>query len=154
MTVDILNSAMNRIDVELNRLSTINQGKLPTNYYDDICLAQFLRSITARMLFEQAQEAETMHKIHEQSLKSVFNNADKVLLDHYIYYFSHYERARMLILDKKYAQAEADIQVVLKSNDRAHYGIGSGPHAKNKYSLASSLVFKCHNCMTQIKLLK
>lgn len=154
MPVDILNSAMKRIDVELNRLSNNNKDKLPTNYYDDICLAQFLRSITARMLFEEGQNTEAMHKIHEQSLKFVFDNADKVLLDHYIYYFGHYEKARMLILDKNYAQAEADIQVVLKSNDRGHYGVGSGPHAKNKYSLASSLVFKCHNCMTQIKLLK
>ncbi|KAG2197864.1 hypothetical protein INT47_003533 [Mucor saturninus] len=154
MPVDILNNTMERINVELNRLLSLDQEKLPTNYYDDACLAQFLRSITARMLFEQGQDIKTMHQIHEQSLNFVFDNADNILLDHYIFYFSHYERALMLILDKNYTQAEADVQLILKSNERNHYGVGSGPHAKNKYSLASSLVFKCHNCMTQIKLLK
>lgn len=151
MPVDILNKSMKRIKLELNRLSGEKQEKLPANYYDDICLAQFLRSITARMLVEQDSNVEEMKKVHEKSMQVVFDNGDKIMLDHYIYYFSHYEKARMLILDKEYTQAEEHIQIVLKANDRSQYSIGAGPHAKNKYSLASALVFKCHNLHTQIK---
>jgi tetratricopeptide (TPR) repeat protein len=151
MPVDILNGDMKRIDLELSRLSSEKKDKLPENHYDDVCLAQLLRAVTARMLYEQVSNTEETHKIHEQALRVVFEDADKVHLDHYIYYFGHFEKARMLMKDKDYKEAEANIQVVLKSNDRGHYGVGAGPHAKNKYSLASALVFKCHNCMSQIK---
>ncbi|CEP14140.1 hypothetical protein [Parasitella parasitica] len=149
MPVDVLQSGLNRINTEIIRL-TANE-KHGTCYYDDICLAEYLRAITARMLFQQGSDTETMHQIHEKSLNVVFDNADKIELDHYIYYFSRYEKANMLILDKEYAKAESEIQFVLKANDRGQYSIGSGPHAKNKYSLASALVFKCHNCITKIK---
>ncbi|KAI8087279.1 hypothetical protein BDF21DRAFT_335101 [Thamnidium elegans] len=148
--VDILNNNMKRIETALDNLSK----KKNKHYEDDLCLAEFLRAITSRMLYEQGYNTSQMHTIHEESLQAVFDNADKILLDHYIYYFSRYEKARMLILDKDYAQAETNVQVVLKANDKGHYGKGSGPHAKNKYSLASALVFKCHNLMTQIKLAK
>jgi hypothetical protein len=151
MPVDILEKSMKRIDTELSKLSTEKQDKLPDNFYDDICLAQFLRSITARTLIEQESNVEIMHKIHKEAMKVIFDNADKIQLDHYIYYFSHYEKARMLVLEKYYTQAEEHIQIVLKANDRNQYSIGAGPHAKNKYSLASALVFKCHNLQTQIK---
>lgn len=140
---------MKRIDTAIDQLSKKNK-----HYEDDLCLAEFLRASTSRMLYEQGYNTSQMHTTHEKSLQVVFDNADKILLDHYIYYFSHYEKARMLVLDKDYTQAEAEVQVILKANDRGHYGKGSGPHAKNKYSLASALVFKCHNLMTQIKLAK
>ncbi|CAO3631096.1 unnamed protein product [Mucor hiemalis] len=151
MPVDVLDSAMKRINTELSRLSSEKYDKTSEYYYDDLCLVQFLRSITARMLIEQGSNAEDMHKVHDQSLKVVFDNADKIHLDHYIYYFSRYENALMLMWDKKYEEAEENVQIVLKSNDRGQYSIGAGPHAKNKYSLASALVFKCHNLHTQIK---
>lgn len=151
MPIDVLDSAMKRINTELTRLSSEKYDKTSEYYYDDLCLVQFLRSITARMLIEQGSNAEEMHKVHDQSLKVVFDNADKIHLDHYIYYFSRYENALMLMWDKKYEEAEENVQIVLKSNDRGQYSIGAGPHAKNKYSLAGALVFKCHNLHTQIK---
>lgn len=152
MPVNILQNDMKRIDEALTKLSNTDENANRANHYDDVCLAQFLRAITARMLYEQeAQDKEEMNKIHKEALQVVFVDANKIHLDHYIYYFGHYEKARMLMNDKDYKEAEANIQVVLKANDRGHYGVGAGPHAKNKYSLASALVFKCHNCMSQIK---
>ncbi|KAI9485681.1 MAG: hypothetical protein EXX96DRAFT_471986 [Benjaminiella poitrasii] len=148
--VDILQTDMKRIDKELERLSNISHNK-NTNYYDDQCLSQYLRAVIARGLYEQNIDTNKMHTLHESSLQTVFEEADKIELDHYVYYFSRYEHARMLILDKNYTKAESEIQVVLKANDRGQYSIGSGPHAKNKYSLASALVLKCHNLMTKVK---
>ncbi|KAI8639873.1 hypothetical protein BD408DRAFT_434767 [Parasitella parasitica] len=151
MPVDVLQTGLNRINTEITRLEAATKEKHNTYYYDDLCLAEYLRAITIRMLFQQKSGTEAMHQTHERSLKVVFDYADKIELDHYIYYFSRYEKANMLMLDKEYTKAESEIQVVLKANDRGQYSIGSGPHAKNKYSLASALVFKCHNFMTKIK---
>jgi hypothetical protein len=147
--VNILEADMKRINGEIDRLEAIKDRA--EHYYDDLCLAEFLRAIAARMLVEQGFNTESMYQLHQKSLQVVFDNANKVALDHYIYYFAHYENGRMYTFNKDYEKAESEIQIVLKSNDRGQYSIGAGPHAKNKYSLASALVFKCHNCMTQIK---
>ncbi|KAI7902725.1 uncharacterized protein BX663DRAFT_510263 [Cokeromyces recurvatus] len=148
--MDILQRNRKRIMNELDHL-TNNQDKI-MNYYDDLCLAQYLHAITCRQLYElKESDMNTIHTLHESSLQSVFDHADKITLDHYIYYFSRYEHACMFMLDKDYTKAESEIQVILKANDRGQYSVGSGPHAKNKYSLASALVLKCHNLMTKIK---
>ncbi|KAL9538541.1 hypothetical protein MBANPS3_010853 [Mucor bainieri] len=148
---NLLHAGLDRINTEITRLESTPTEKRNTYYYDDLCLAEFLRAITSRELYEQGSDKTAMLSTHEKSLQFVFDHADKVQLDHYIYYFGRYEKACMLILEKEYTKAESEIQVVLKANDRGQYSIGSGPHAKNKYSLASALVFKCHNCMTKIK---
>lgn len=147
--VDILDIDMKRINTEIDRLEATKDRS--EYHYDDLCLAQFLRAVVARMLLEQGSNTQSMYQLHQKSLETVFDNASKVVLDHYIYYFAHYENGRMYAFNKEYEKAESEIQIVLKSNDRGQYSIGAGPHAKNKYSLASALVFKCHNCMTQIK---
>lgn len=142
---DLLDTKLNRVNTELDRLDSKS-----THYYDDYCLAQFLRGVLARELYEETRD-ESMITLNKQSLDSLFDNAEKITLDHYIYYFGRYENARMLIEEKEYQKAEAELQVVLKSDNKGQYNVGSGPHAKNKYSLASALVFKCHNCMAKIK---
>lgn len=148
---NLLHAGLDRINAEISRLESTPAEKHNAYYYDDLCLAEFLRAITSRELYEQGSDKAAMLSAHEKSLQFIFDHADKIQLDHYIYYFGRYEKACMLILEKQYTKAESEIQVVLKANDRAQYSIGSGPHAKNKYSLASALVFKCHNCMTKIK---
>lgn len=147
--IDILEVDMKRINTEIDQLETTKEHN--EHYYDDLCLAQFLRAIIARMQLEQGSNTEAMYQLHQNSVQVVFDNANKVVLDHYIYYFSHYENGLMYLFNKEYDKAESEIQIVLKSNDRGQYNVGAGPHARHKYSLASALVFKCHNCMAQIK---
>lgn len=146
---DILEVDYKRIDKEIERLEKLE--KKPESYYDDYCLVEFLRGIISRELYEASVNKDEMYKVNQKSLQAVFDNANKITLDHYIYYFSRYENARMLLTQKEYAKAEAELQVVLKANDKGHYSVGAGPHAKNKYSLASALVFKCHNLMAKVK---
>ncbi|KAF7728019.1 hypothetical protein EC973_006784 [Apophysomyces ossiformis] len=138
----------------LQDLDSIDQtvDALDQDAHDDICLAHYLRALVARTLTEKY--ARDMRTLHQQSLDVVFAHAPKVQLDHYIYYFAHYEKARMLILDNQFNEAEAEIQVILRADEKGVYNVGAGPHAKNKYSLANGLVFKCHNAMTKIKSLK
>jgi hypothetical protein len=138
-----------KIQLEIDRLEGVD-------HYDDLCLAHYLRAITSRMLYDQ--DPTKMSEMHQVSVAKVFEYAKKIQWDYYIYYFTCYEEARMLLLlyqhDKdstRLANAESQIQVVLKTSERGQYRVGAGVHARNKYSLASALVFKCHNCMAQIK---
>jgi hypothetical protein len=149
MPISILQDNLKRMQLEIDRL----EGD---DHYDDLCLAHYLRAITSRMLYDQ--DPTKMNDMHQASVAKVYEYAERIQWDHYIYYFTCYEEARMLLLlyqhDKdstRLAKAESQIQVVLKASERGQYGVGAGVHARNKYSLASALVFKCHNCMAQIK---
>ncbi|KAG0172915.1 hypothetical protein DFQ28_004071 [Apophysomyces sp. BC1034] len=138
----------------LQNLELINQSiqTLDSDAADDICLAYYLRALVARTLTERyAQDKRTLH---QQSLEMVFANAPKVQLDHYIYYFARYESARMLILDSQFDEAEAEIQVILRADEKGVYNVGAGPHAKSKYSMANALVFRCHNALAKIQSMK
>jgi hypothetical protein len=149
MPVDVLKDNKLRIQKELDRL-TKTPPKEIANYYDDLCFVHYLQAVVCRMLYIQGYEMDKMKELHTKSLDVVFKHGKDLTLDHYVYFFSRYENARMLLLCKEYAKAETEINVVLKADDRGQYNIGSGS-AKGKYSLASPLTFKCHNCMTKIK---
>ncbi|KAI8343980.1 hypothetical protein BC941DRAFT_464219 [Chlamydoabsidia padenii] len=127
------------------------------NYYDDLCLVHYLKATTARCLIkkdkqEQEKGSETYYQIHSDSMNIVFDQAQHVLWDHYIYYFARYENGRLLMYDKDYDQAENQVKIVIQSNGQAN--VGAGPHVKHKYSLANALQFKCHNCILRIHQLK
>ncbi|KAI8379130.1 uncharacterized protein BYT42DRAFT_567656 [Radiomyces spectabilis] len=142
------------LDVINEEIEKLPGRKNHENFDDDLCLAYYLRALTARSLLEQENaknDAGHLHRIHQESIQQVLDHANRIRLDHYIYYFSRYENARLLMLDKKYEEAEKEIQVILTANDTGKYNMGAGPHAKNKYSLANALVFKCHNCLMRIQ---
>ena len=135
----------------MQRITEARDGlsKGDDHYWDDVCLAEYLCAVTARLLFEKGEERDAMRAVHKNSLATVLEHAAKIQLDHYVYYFAVYEKARMLILDGENDQAEAQIQIVLRASERGQYSIG-----KTKYSLANTLVFKCHNCLTHIQSLR
>lgn len=148
MPKELLRKNMERVD---KAIADLNEDKEEThNHYDDLCLAHYLRAQIVRFLLQLGEQKGGLREAHEKSLEIVFENASKIELDHYIYYFARYEKARMLLNDDKYSEAETEIQVILRAAEKGHYSVGAGPHAKNKYSLENALVFKCHNCKAQI----
>ncbi|KAI8138446.1 hypothetical protein BJV82DRAFT_523321 [Fennellomyces sp. T-0311] len=151
MSVEALQENLARISKEMESL---DKGRM--HYYDDLCMVHYLRAHVARQLLEKDKtcDAEKLRSMHHESVDTVLENANKVELDHYIYYFTRYEKARMLINESDYAGAEAEIQVILRAAEKGQYNVGSGPHAKNKYSLENALVFKCHNGDEKIQSLK
>ncbi|KAI8968448.1 hypothetical protein BDF20DRAFT_981625 [Mycotypha africana] len=148
---NILENDILRINVEIDRLDDTARARNVHHFYDDYCLAQFFRGIGCRMLYEQNCNTTQSYDVATESLNQVFEYADRIELDHYIYYFSRYEMVLLYMMKKNYTKAEEEVQTVLKATEKGQYNIGAGPHAKNKYSLANTLAFKCHNCMTQIK---
>ncbi|KAI8370483.1 uncharacterized protein BYT42DRAFT_502740 [Radiomyces spectabilis] len=153
MPADLLESNMKRVTDTAQQLA--NQHKPSSlNHYDDVCLANYLRAVFARLLLATpGQDSARLQRVHKEALAQVFQHANKIQLDHYIYYFSRYENARMMIINKQFEEAEEQIQMILKASQKGEYNIGAGPHAKNKYSLENSLLFKCHNCITEIQVL-
>ena len=141
-----------RLDTELAQLCTTHP-----NYADDLCLGNYLRAIMARQLLLKVDDLKNMVKlrtIHHKSMQIVFNAAKDVVYDHYVYYFARYENARMFIMEDNYDSAEQEIQFVLKANDKNQYNVGAGTKAKSKYSMENHILFKSHNCMSEIEELR
>ncbi|KAI8636358.1 hypothetical protein BD408DRAFT_437993 [Parasitella parasitica] len=158
MSIDLLYSNLERTSTEIYRLTHEATHEEVLNYYDDLCLSHYLRAIVLRLLLDQVKDADVSKKaewkkLHTESIQCVIDNANKVQLDHYIYYFTRYEEARMMIYDQKYKKAREAVQSIIKTSEKGQFNIGAGPHAKNKYSLENAILFKCHNCLTQIQTL-
>ncbi|KAI9476598.1 MAG: hypothetical protein EXX96DRAFT_577717 [Benjaminiella poitrasii] len=156
MSVNELYKNLKRTNAEIDRLTHETKHQEALNYYDDICICHYLRVMVLRLLLEQVKEADIeklreWKQLHAESIQTVKENADKIQLDHYIYYFTRYEEALMLIVDQKYDEAKTIVQSIIKTSEKGQFNIGAGSHAKNKYSLESTILFKCHNCITQIQ---
>ncbi|KAI9019299.1 hypothetical protein CLU79DRAFT_818532 [Phycomyces nitens] len=147
MPSDVLRSNINRT----NRLIESLQPKQD----DDMCLAHYLRAQLTRLLIKHSPDSsrQTLEQNHKASIDAVMQHAPQVQFDHYIYYFTRYENARMLISQQLYSEAEAEIQGILRTSEKRNYNMGATSRAKSKYSLESMLLFKCHNCLAEIKAL-
>ncbi|ORZ21113.1 hypothetical protein BCR42DRAFT_459188 [Absidia repens] len=142
-------------NIELITAKQTSLEKDASNYYDNDCLLHYLKGLTARCLIQKQPEGDdqsNLYKIQSKSMDTLFAQAQHIYWDHYIYYFARYENGRLMMFDGKYDQAEKEIKVVLQSNGQGH--IGTGPHSKQKYSLANALQFKCHNCILRLHQLK
>ncbi|KAI8332752.1 hypothetical protein BD560DRAFT_494053 [Blakeslea trispora] len=155
MSRDLLEANLARTTKEIDRLSTKTAYAEVLNYYDDLCLCHYLRTMILRLLLdryghEDNKQKQAWKELHAESIQGVMDNADKIQLDHYIYYFTRYEEARMSIYDQDYQKAKDIIQSIIKMSEKGQFNVGAGPHAKNKYSLESNILFKCHNCLAEI----
>ncbi|KAI8968137.1 hypothetical protein BDB01DRAFT_726650 [Pilobolus umbonatus] len=147
---DLLLINLSRLNTAIDTLMNEEKHEEILNYYDDICLCHYLRLLILRLLLEKYSHQE-WRTAYTESMEFIMQNADKIQLDHYIYYFTLYEAARMCIIDKEYDQAEQRIERIIKISEKGQFNVGAGPHAKNKYSLENTLLFKCHNCLTEIQ---
>ncbi|KAI9490681.1 hypothetical protein BDB00DRAFT_836900 [Zychaea mexicana] len=152
--VNLLWANIDRLDIELSQLCTTHK-----NYADDLCLGNYLLAYMTRLLLTKIEdnnekEMDKLRGIHHKSIQIVLNAAKDVQFDHYVYYFARYENARMLIIEGDYDAAEQELEVVLNANDKSQYNIGAGSKAKSKYSLENHLLFKCHNCVTELEELR
>ncbi|KAI9281813.1 hypothetical protein BY458DRAFT_498061 [Sporodiniella umbellata] len=150
-SLDFMNNALvlKNLDRVQHALDTLDRKSL--YYYDDLCLAHYLRLNLLRLLITREQgDRQHWETLHEVSLTAILDHAHSIQLDHYLYYFARYEQARLHILHAQYDQAKEIVKSIVKTSEKGLFNVGAGPHAKNKYSLESTLLFKCHNCLTEI----
>ncbi|KAI7866963.1 hypothetical protein BDF14DRAFT_1882078 [Spinellus fusiger] len=142
------------IQLNLDRINALAKNPLEA---DDLCLVHYLKATLVRLWVVSLSHEDPMYSSlceeHHQSITIVLQNAPNVVMDHYIYYFTRYENARMMILQGQYESAHEEIQSIIRTSDKKSYSIGTGSHAKNKYSLENVLLFKCHNCRAEIEVL-
>ncbi|KAM3578559.1 hypothetical protein VKS41_008944 [Umbelopsis sp. WA50703] len=143
----VLNDTIKELDGKLK--SSKDQYE---NIYDDYCLVHYLRGVVTRLLAflpTTSDEKRTeLLELHKYSMEATFDNASQIRLDHWIYYFSRFEQACLLLKEGEYDSAKKDLQVILKAPEKG-YNVGIGPGAKHKYSMENALLFKCHNALQE-----
>ncbi|CAO3651486.1 unnamed protein product [Cunninghamella blakesleeana] len=87
---------------------------------------------------------------HRHSIQLILEMADKIQLDHWIYYFALYEKAQLLMMDELYADAKHELDYILRCTEKKDFHVGAGLRAKNKYSMENALILKCHSCLGYI----
>lgn len=146
MPTDLARKNLARVEATLTRLQNNNSFYV----YDDLCLCHFLRTMLIRMILQEQGPDAALKQAHQVSVQAVLDHADKVQLDHYTYYFTIYEKARMLIMDQQLEAAQKEINYLIRCSEKNDFNVGAGARAKNKYSLENSLILKCHNCLEMI----
>ncbi|KAI8099170.1 uncharacterized protein BX664DRAFT_255575 [Halteromyces radiatus] len=166
LTIPLMRKNLHRINAMLKRLANSHSFYV----YDDLCLCHFLRTNLIRLLLEDQEQKEKqqaldlkdgdyiiqqqdgftlaeMKEMHKESVHTVMTLAEKIQLDHWLYYFTVYEQARMMIMEADYDQAKKKIQYLIDRSERHDFNVGAGQRAKNKYSMENALILKCHNCL-------
>ncbi|ORZ18462.1 hypothetical protein BCR42DRAFT_324425 [Absidia repens] len=145
LTVPLMRKNLDRINAMLIRLSSSHSFYV----YDDISLCHFLRASILRQLLEQDDDGNVVEwkEMQRESIRIVMALADKIQLDHWLYYFTIYEEALMLMMEGDYDQARKKILYLLQRTEKHDFNVGAGQRAKNKYSMENALILKCHNCL-------
>ncbi len=112
-------------------------------YWDDYCLAHFLRAVTLRYIahpepFAKPRPRESpipereAEEQAEMSLKNVINNGHKLTTDHYLIYFAHYELGRLYASMGRDKLARDEFNLILSGKNLGDKG------RKGKYSMQVS----------------
>ncbi|RUS18742.1 hypothetical protein BC937DRAFT_88402 [Endogone sp. FLAS-F59071] len=157
------------VDAEITRLEIAQlssaTGAPYDNFYDDLCLAQFLRGVLLRQqaffsdpdVLVSDPDLAHHHALVTRALDSfraVFHDAWRIRFDHYIYYFSRYEMGRTLLLMGDIRAARDEFAIVLSRQSipvpaDAEPG-ARPPEVKGKYSLENMVIFKTHNSVAEL----
>jgi len=121
-------------------------------YWDDYCLAQFLKGVCLRyvaypdpdaiidpdeVVALQATQAETGS---EEAFRMVLKNGPKIELDHHLVYHTHYEMGRLLACRGNHDAARNEFELVTSGR---HLEVGPSGR-KGKYSMENALHMRCH----------
>ncbi|OBZ74848.1 Tetratricopeptide repeat protein 39B [Grifola frondosa] len=122
-----------------------------TSYWDDLCLANFLKGNCLRYIAYPDPDAviDNLEKIdipsdaEESALaafESVFTDGTKISLDHYLVYYAHYEYARLLACKGDRESARKHLELVLSGKPLEI----SAAARKGKYSMENALHVRAH----------
>ncbi|KDR77972.1 hypothetical protein GALMADRAFT_224382 [Galerina marginata CBS 339.88] len=125
-------------------------------YWDDFCLAMFLRGVCMRYVAypdpdAELDDADNLHspgelskeaaeREAEASFKAVFEHGPKIELDHQLVYHAHYEVGRLYACQSHPALARAEFDLVLSGKTLEVGASGK----KGKYSMENALHMRTH----------
>lgn len=148
-------------------LSELNEVKDPATYHsgadeywDDFCLAHFLRGVTLRYIAHPEPHAKVdppesdipEDEANEQamlSFKAVLEHGHKIATDHYIIYFSHYELGRLHGNMGDRDDAKRELELVLSGKMLEDKGRRKGNH---KYGMQNMALLRSNGALNALDL--
>ncbi|EST07552.1 Outer membrane protein, IML2, mitochondrial/Tetratricopeptide repeat protein 39 [Kalmanozyma brasiliensis GHG001] len=140
---------------ELHEVEDPSQYYSGDEYYDDLCLAHFLRGVCLKFIAcpekhskvrpkespipekEAAQQAEI-------SFKTVLEHGHQLKLDHWLVYFAHYELGRLYAGTGRTNEAKEQLNLVLSQKNLEDRG------RKGKYSLQNMVHLRANGALNGI----
>lgn len=121
-------------------------------YWDDYCLAHFLRGVTLRYIAYPEAHAKVQPKespipkeeASEQadiSLNNVIEASHRLALDHYICYFAHYELGRLRANQGRKDEARTQFNLIMS-------GKKLETHHKGKYSMMNMCTLRTNGAIS------
>lgn len=140
---------------DLHHVEDPSQYYSGDEYYDDLCLAHFLRGVCLKFIAcpekhskvrpkespipenEAAQQAEI-------SFKTVLEHGHLLKLDHWLVYFAHYELGRLYAGTRRIDEAKEQLNLVLSQKNLEDRG------RKGKYSLQNMVHLRANGALNAI----
>ncbi|KAL1920732.1 uncharacterized protein VTP21DRAFT_11367 [Calcarisporiella thermophila] len=118
------------------------------NYWDDYCLGYMLKGIIAsKLALHQHRSASIPHDEYIQlaltCFDTVIKHSSKIVLDHYIFYFTRFERARMNMYMGKLFEARKELNSLKNEDTR--------PLGKGHYSFKTMLKVQIEHTLEDLK---
>ncbi|KAJ9104235.1 hypothetical protein QFC19_004052 [Naganishia cerealis] len=153
-----------RIESHINSLaqSTPESYNHGSGYWDDYCLAHFLRGVAlsfAAYPHEEALITEEDYKAYPDgakaageeamgSFKHLLEHAIDIQLDHWIIYFTHYEMGRLYSQMGDNESAKHELELVMSGKTLE---VNTQARSQGKYSMESALMIRVHAGLQAIK---
>ncbi|KAL1918399.1 uncharacterized protein VTP21DRAFT_3059 [Calcarisporiella thermophila] len=129
-------------------LTSEDETKTYANYWDDYCLGYMLKGIIAcKLAFRENGKSTPPYEDFSSLASSCFDNVlkhnAKIALDHYILYFTRFERARMLMYLGRVKEARHELNA-LKNDD-------SRPLGNGRYSFKNVLLVQIEHTLQELR---
>ncbi|KAL1919696.1 uncharacterized protein VTP21DRAFT_1627 [Calcarisporiella thermophila] len=130
-----------------------NDNNTYVNFWDDYCLGYLLKGVVAnRLAFRPRRDANTLppypayYKLALQAFDKTLAQGSKIALDHYIFYFASFERARTLMYLGDIGDAMSELHALRKNLNL--------PQTHGKYSFRKLLMFQIENVLFELQELR
>jgi len=125
-------------------------------YWDDYCLSHFLRAVCLRFIAHADKDAAPEAKVSSEnvpdaeawafeSFQRVLDAAQKIEVDHYLVYYTHYELGRLYACTGDVEEARRHLDIILSGKVLVYKA------DKGKYSMESALVMRTHAAMESLE---
>jgi len=145
----LIDELLAKLESHKNEPSKYEGGQ---GYWDDLCLANFLKGICLR--YVAYPDADVVVSPKEKTnisqgdaerdaiaaFKSVFQDGSKITLDHHLIYHAHYEYGRLLACKGDKVGAKQHLELVMSGKPLE----GPGGNRKGKYSMENALHVRTH----------
>jgi tetratricopeptide (TPR) repeat protein len=155
----MISDALSDLNEHESSPSSYHSGE--DEFWDDFCLAHFLRGVVLRHIATPETHAKSDPRDEENSIpreeaqeqallsfQTVLENGHRITTDHYIIYFSHYELGRLHADMGEYGEAKKELDLVLSGKMLEDKGTRKGNH---KYGMQNMALLRSNGALNNLK---